>query len=70
MKRPELDAQLVAENIASQLERRIAFREHEQSVSRTLRMGAEYKVQVSGRLGGAEIARSEWYSEGRFPSIP
>ncbi|NMA01407.1 MAG: 30S ribosomal protein S3 [Clostridia bacterium] len=69
VKRPELDAQLVAENIASQLERRIAFRRAmKQSVSRTLRMGAEgIKVQVSGRLGGAEIARSEWYSEGKVP---
>ena len=69
VKRPELDAQLLAENIASQLERRIAFRRAmKQSVSRTLRMGAEgIKVQVSGRLGGAEIARSEWYSEGKVP---
>lgn len=69
VKRPEVDAQLVAENVASQLERRIAFRRAmKQSVSRTLRMGAEgIKIQVSGRLGGAEIARSEWYSEGKVP---
>ena len=69
VKKPELDAQLTAENIASQLERRIAFRRAmKQSVSRTLRMGAEgIKIQVSGRLGGAEIARSEWYSEGKVP---
>lgn len=69
VKKPELDAQLVAENIAAQLERRVTFRRAmKQSVSRTLRMGAEgIKVQVSGRLGGAEIARSEWYSEGKVP---
>lgn len=69
IKKPELYAQLVAENIAAQLERRISFRRAmKQSVSRTMRMGAEgIKVAVSGRLGGAEIARSEWYAEGKVP---
>ena len=69
VKRPELDAQLVAENIASQLEKRIAFRRAmKQSVGRTMRMGAEgIKIMCSGRLGGAEITRSEWVSEGKVP---
>lgn len=69
VKRPDVDAQLVAENVASQLERRIAFRRAmKQAVSRTLRMGAEgIKIAVSGRLGGTEIARTEWYSEGKVP---
>lgn len=69
VKKPELDAQLVAESVASQLERRIAFRRAmKQSVTRSLRMGAEgIKIAVSGRLGGAEIARTEWYSEGKVP---
>jgi len=69
VKTPELDAQLVAENVASQLERRIAFRRAmKQVVSRTMRMGAQgIKVSCSGRLAGAEIARTEWYSEGKVP---
>lgn len=69
VKRPELDAQLVAENIASQLEKRIAFRRAmKQAMGRTIRMGAEgIKIMCSGRLGGAEIARSEWVSEGKVP---
>lgn len=69
VKRPELDAQLVAENVASSLERRIAFRRAmKQTVGRTRRMGAEgIKIMCSGRLGGAEIARTEWYAEGKVP---
>ena len=69
VKTPELDAQLVAENVASQLERRIAFRRAmKQVVSRTMRMGAQgIKVSCSGRLAGAEIARTEWCSEGKVP---
>ncbi len=69
VKQPELDATLVAENIASQLERRIAFRRAmKQAVTRTMRMGAKgIKVMVSGRLGGAEIARAESYREGSIP---
>lgn len=67
--RPEMDAQLVAENIADQLERRIAFRRAmKQAMGRTMRMGAEgIKIMCSGRLGGAEIARSEHYHEGTIP---
>ena len=62
-------AQLVAENIASQLERRISFRRAmKQCIGRTMKLGAQgIKVQVSGRLGGAEIARSEHYHEGTIP---
>jgi small subunit ribosomal protein S3 len=69
VKKPELNAQLVAEGIALQLEKRISFRRAmKQAVSRTLRVGAEgVKVCCSGRLGGAEIARTEWYSEGKVP---
>ncbi|MDI6709823.1 MAG: 30S ribosomal protein S3 [Bacillota bacterium] len=69
VKVPELDAQLVAENVAAQLQKRIAFRRAmRQVVSRAMRMGAKgIKVAVSGRLAGAEIARSEWYSEGKVP---
>ncbi|MGI6551685.1 MAG: 30S ribosomal protein S3 [Bacillota bacterium] len=69
VKKPELDAQLVAENVASQLEKRISFRRAmKQAVGRTMRMGAEgIKISVAGRLGGAEIARTEWYSEGKVP---
>lgn len=69
IKKPELYAQLVAENVAAQLERRISFRRAtKQAVSRSMRMGAEgIKIAVSGRLGGAEIARSEWYAEGKVP---
>ena len=67
--RPEMDAQLVAENIADQLERRIAFRRAmKQAMGRTMRMGAEgIKIMCSGRLGGAEIARTEHYHEGTIP---
>lgn len=69
IKQPDMAAVLVAENIAAQLERRIAFRRAmRQSVTRTMRMGAKgIKVQVGGRLGGAEIARSESYREGSIP---
>ena len=69
IKKPEIDAQLVGESIAAQLVRRIAFRRAmKQAVSRAMRMGAEgVKIAVSGRLGGAEIARTEWYSEGKVP---
>ena len=65
----DLDAQLVAENIASQLERRIAFRRAmKQAIGRTMRLGAKgIKIAVSGRLGGAEIARTEHYHEGTIP---
>ena len=66
IKQPDLDAQLVAENIAAQLERRVSFRRAlKQSIGRTMRLGARgIKTQVSGRLGGAEIARTEQYHEG------
>ena len=69
IKKPELDAQLVAEGIAAQLVKRIAFRRAmKQSVNRTMRLGAlGVKISCSGRLGGAEIARTEWYSEGKVP---
>jgi small subunit ribosomal protein S3 len=69
VRRPDLDAQLVGENVALQLERRVAFRRAmKEAVSRGMRMGAQgIKVQCSGRLGGAEIARTEWYREGRVP---
>lgn len=69
VKQPDLSAQLVAENIASQLERRISFRRAmKQSIGRTMRLGAKgIKTRVSGRLGGAEIARSEDYHEGTIP---
>jgi len=69
IKKPELDAQIVAENVAAQLERRVAFRRAmKQAVTRTMRSGAQgIKIAVSGRLGGAEIARTEWYAEGRVP---
>ena len=67
--RIDVDAQLVAENIALQLEKRIAFRRAmKQAMQRTMRAGVQgIKVMVSGRLGGAEIARSEWAKEGRIP---
>ena len=67
--RTDADAQLVAENIALQLEKRIAFRRAmKQSIQRTMRSGVQgIKIMVSGRLGGAEIARSEWVKEGRIP---
>jgi len=69
VKRPELDAQLVAESVAASLERRIAFRRAiKQTIGRTMRMGAEgIKIMCSGRLGGAEIARTEWQSDGKVP---
>ena len=69
IRKPELDAQLVAESIASQLERRVMFRRAmRRSVSNAMRLGAEgIKINISGRLNGAEIARSEWYREGRIP---
>ena len=69
MRRPDLDAQLSSENVALQLERRVAFRRAmKESVSRAMRMGAQgVKIQCAGRLGGAEIARTEWYREGRVP---
>ena len=69
VKQPDLNAQLVAENIAVQLEKRIAFRRAlQQAIGRTMKLGAKgIKAQVSGRLGGAEIARSEHYHEGTIP---
>ena len=69
IRRPELDAQLVSENIALQLERRIAFRRAmKKAVTSALRLGAQgIKITCSGRLAGAEIARTEWYREGRVP---
>jgi len=69
IKRPELDAYLVGTNIARQLEGRVSFRRAvKMSIASTMRMGAEgIKIQVSGRLGGAEMARSEHYKEGRIP---
>jgi len=69
IRKPELDAQLVAEGIAQQLERRIMFRRAmKRAVTNTLRLGAlGVKVCVAGRLNGAEIARTEWYREGRVP---
>ncbi len=69
VRKPELDAQLVAEGIAQQLERRVMFRRAmKRAVTNTMRVGAEgIKVKVGGRLNGAEIARSEWYREGRVP---
>jgi small subunit ribosomal protein S3 len=69
VRKPELEAQLVADSIASQLERRVMFRRAmKRAVQNAIRIGAKgIKVQVGGRLGGAEIARSEWYREGRVP---
>jgi small subunit ribosomal protein S3 len=69
IRKPELDAQLVAEGIAQQLERRVMFRRAmKRAVTNTMRLGAQgVKINVSGRLNGAEIARSEWYREGRVP---
>lgn len=69
VRKPDLDAKLVAESIASQLERRVMFRRAmKRAVQNAMRQGAKgIKVQVGGRLGGAEIARSEWYREGRVP---
>lgn len=69
IRKPELDAQLVAENIALQLEKRVAFRRSmKKAVSSSMRFGAlGVKIACAGRLAGAEIARSEWYREGRVP---
>lgn len=69
VKRPETDAQLVAENVALQIERRVSFRRAmKRNVSQALKFGAKgIKIMCSGRLAGAEIARSEWYREGRVP---
>ncbi|MEE9213463.1 MAG: 30S ribosomal protein S3 [Thermodesulfobacteriota bacterium] len=69
VKRPEIDAQLVAENVALQIERRVAYRRAmKRALSSSLRLGAlGIKIMVSGRLGGSEIARKEWYREGRVP---
>lgn len=69
IRKPELDAQLVAEGVAQQLEKRIMFRRAmKRAVQNTMRLGAEgIKISVAGRLNGAEIARSEWYREGRVP---
>ena len=69
IKQPDLNAQLVAENIAAQLEKRVSFRRAlKQSISRTMKLGAKgIKTQVSGRIGGAEIARTERYHEGTIP---
>ena len=67
--KPEMDATLIAENVAQQLEKRVAFRRAmKRAVQGALRMGAQgIRINVSGRLGGAEIARMEWYREGRVP---
>ncbi|MBZ2278975.1 30S ribosomal protein S3, partial [Buchnera aphidicola] len=69
VRKPELDAKLVSDSIMSQLERRVMFRRAmKRSVQNAMRQGAKgIKVEVSGRLGGAEIARREWYREGRVP---
>ena len=69
IRKPDQDAQLVADSVAQQLERRVMFRRAmKRAVQNAMRQGAEgIKVQVGGRLGGAEIARSEWYREGRVP---
>ena len=69
IRKPDLDANLVAQNVAQQLERRVMFRRAmKRAVQNAMRGGAlGVKIQVGGRLGGAEIARSEWYREGRVP---
>lgn len=69
IRKPELDATLVAQNVSSQIERRIMYRRAmKRAVTNTMRLGAEgIKINVAGRLNGAEIARSEWYREGRVP---
>ena len=69
IRKPELDARLVAESVAQQLERRIMFRRAmKRAVTNTMRLGAEgIRINVAGRLNGAEIARTEWYREGRVP---
>ena len=69
IRKPEIDARLVAENIAQQLERRVAFRRAmKRAVQSAMRLGAQgIRINCGGRLGGAEIARTEWYREGRVP---
>jgi small subunit ribosomal protein S3 len=69
IKKPELDAKLVAESVAQQLKKRVSFRRAmKQTVGRTIRAGGQgIKISCSGRLGGAEIARTEWYNEGKVP---
>jgi len=69
IRKPELDGKLVAQNVANQLERRVMFRRAmKRAVQNAMRLGAKgIKIQASGRLGGAEIARTEWYREGRVP---
>lgn len=69
IKKPELDAKLVADSVAQQLEKRVSFRRAmKQTVQRSMRSGAQgIKISCSGRLGGAEIARTEWYNEGKVP---
>ena len=69
IRKPEIDAQLVAENVAQQLERRIAFRRAmKKAVTSSLKSGAKgIRIATAGRLGGAEMARREWYREGRVP---
>lgn len=69
IRKPDLDASLVAQNVAQQLERRVMFRRAmKRAVQNAMRSGAQgIKIQIGGRLGGAEIARSEWYREGRVP---
>ena len=69
IRKPELDAKLVADGIAQQLERRVAFRRAmKRAVQNAIRLGAEgVRINCAGRLGGAEIARTEWYREGRVP---
>jgi small subunit ribosomal protein S3 len=69
IRKPEIDARLVAQNIASQLERRVAFRRAmKRAVQNAMRLGAQgIRINCAGRLGGAEIARTEWYREGRVP---
>ena len=69
VRKPEIDAQLVSENVAQQLERRVSFRRAmKRAVQSSMRLGAlGIRLNVAGRLGGAEIARTEWYREGRVP---
>lgn len=69
IRKPDLDAKLVGQNVAQQLERRVMFRRAmKRAVQNAMRQGAQgIKIEISGRLGGAEIARSEWYREGRVP---
>jgi small subunit ribosomal protein S3 len=69
IRKPEIDAKLVADNIAQQLERRVAFRRAmKRAVQSAMRLGAQgIRINCTGRLGGAEIARIEWYREGRVP---